>query len=626
MSKDPHIHSLNTQRTSSNETLDSSKFKDIRNLIYSGQFQAADRQVKMIGSQNSLTIRERIEIKLIETKLFVESQEFEKSLELIAEVLNLAKSEGNKLLEIDVSISLARIFLAQNNNDEALAIYDKAYKSLQTFLSLENEAYLVRKASLLLIRGDISRRKGELDKAIESLQQSIFIFQNLGLNYEIACSLNLLGTVFGQKGEFDRAHNNLNRSLEIFVTYDNNKQILKTLNNIGMILWQKGDLDAALEYYKRGQILANELDNKKANAALLLNMGLIHRDRGNYSFSLDYYQKALEIFSELKRKNEVAICLNNIGSILLMKGELDQVHRYFDQSLAIKIEVDDKEGIAFCYNNIGYILEMKGDLAGSTEEYRKGLEIFEQIGNNLNISLSLWNLIRVSVLADLPLDYEQYLEKLKKIYDTDLNKQINQRYRFSKALVLKTSERVAKKGESQRILEQLAQELINLDLGVQILLNLCELLLEEIKLTGNDEIIKEVKFYLEKLHEIAGEENSYPWLVQIYWLQSRLAMLELDIEKAQDLLSRAEELAKSKGLDHLVSLISRERFSLTDQLGKWQRFIDYEPPLKDVVEFTQFEDLLELVIENRLYNKEEEVLDYAASAKEFVDYLDREGI
>ncbi|MHA1543117.1 MAG: hypothetical protein ACTSQH_09085, partial [Candidatus Hodarchaeales archaeon] len=160
----------------------------------------------------------------------------------------------------------------------------------------------------------------------------------------------------------------------------------------------------------------------------------------------------------------------------------------------------------------------------------------------------------------------------------------------------------------------------------QVLLNLCELLLEEIKLTGNDEVIKEVKSYLDKLHGIAGEENSYPWLVQIYWLQSRLAMLELNIKKAQDLLSRAEELAKSKGLDHLVSLISRERFSLTDQLEKWQRFIDYKPPLKDVVEFTQFEDLLERVIENKLYNKEEEVLDYAASAKEFVDYLDREGI
>jgi tetratricopeptide (TPR) repeat protein len=493
-------------------------------------------------------------------------------------------------------------------------------------LSLENEAYLVRKASLLCIRGDISKRKRDLDKAIEFLQKSIFIFQNLGLNYETSCSLNLLGTVFGQKGEFDRAHNNYNRSLEIFVTYDNNKQILKTLNNIGMILWQKGDLDAALEYYKRGQILANELDNKYVNAILLLNMGLIHRDKGDYSLSLGYYQKALEIFTELKRKNEIAICLNNIGSILLMKGELDQVHRYFDQSLAIKIEVDDKEGIAFCYNNFGYLFEMKGDLAGSIEEYRKGLEIFEQIGNNLNISLSLWNLIRVLVLAGVPLDYEQYLEKLKKIHDIDLNKQINQRYRFSKALVLKTSERVTKKGESQRILEQLAQETINLDLGVQVLLNLCELLLEEIKLTGNDEVIGEVKSYIEKLHGIAGEENSYPWLVQIYWLQSRLAMLELDVEKAQDLLSRAEELAKSKGLDHLVSLISREKFSLTDQLEKWQRFIEKEPPLKDVVGFTQFEDLLERVIQNKLYNKEEKVLDYAASAKEFVDYLDREGI
>jgi hypothetical protein len=157
-------------------------------------------------------------------------------------------------------------------------------------------------------------------------------------------------------------------------------------------------------------------------------------------------------------------------------------------------------------------------------------------------------------------------------------------------------------------------------------LNLCELLLEEIKLTGNEQVLKEVRSHLDKLHEIAEGQKSYPWLVQVYWLQSRLALLELNVGKAQDLLNQAEELAESRGLDRLVSFISREKFQLTDQLGKWQRFFDHQPPLKDVVAFTQFEDLLERVIQNRLYRKEEDVLDYAATAKEFIDYLDKEGI
>ena len=138
----------------------------------------------------------------------------------------------------------------------------------------------------------VDQRVGAVaDKAIESLQQSIFIFQNLGLNYEIATSLNLLGIVFGQKGEFDQAHQNLNRSLEIFTTYNNNKQILKTLNNLGMILWQKGDLDTALEYYNRGQKLAKDLDDKYGILWSLYNWGILNSAIGNFEKSEERFKE-----------------------------------------------------------------------------------------------------------------------------------------------------------------------------------------------------------------------------------------------------------------------------------------------------------------------------------------------
>ena len=122
MSKDPHIQSPETQQTSKTETIESPKFKEIRNLIYSGQLQTADHQIELIASHPSLTAKDRIEIKLIKTKLLLESREIKKSLELIAEVNKLIKTDGSKLQEIDANIWLAKIHLAQNSCDEALDI------------------------------------------------------------------------------------------------------------------------------------------------------------------------------------------------------------------------------------------------------------------------------------------------------------------------------------------------------------------------------------------------------------------------------------------------------------------------------------------------------------------------
>ncbi|MFW9905498.1 MAG: hypothetical protein ACFFFH_14245 [Candidatus Thorarchaeota archaeon] len=49
-----------------------------------------------------------------------------------------------------------------------------------------------------------------------------------------------------------------------------------------------------------------------------------------------------------------------------------------------------------------------------------------------------------------------------------------------------------------------------------------------------------------------------------------------------------------------------------------EQIFEQKPSVKDVIELTQLGDLIDRMINKRIYRKEEEVLDYATKAKEIL--------
>ncbi|MFX0208276.1 MAG: hypothetical protein ACFFDT_19985 [Candidatus Hodarchaeota archaeon] len=154
-------------------------------------------------------------------------------------------------------------------------------------------------------------------------------------------------------------------------------------------------------------------------------------------------------------------------------------------------------------------------------------------------------------------------------------KLFDQIFRIAKALILKTSERTIEKAEAQKIFTQLAQETINNPgLTVEVLVNLSDLLLEELKVSGSDDAFNEVNYWTNKLLEFAKTQQSYSLLVETYLLQSQLALLELDIQKAQNLLFQVELLASEKKLGKYTQRITEEQESLQNNLSLWDKLLD----------------------------------------------------
>ncbi|GAI78879.1 unnamed protein product, partial [marine sediment metagenome] len=217
-----------------------------------------------------------------------------------------------------------------------------------------------------------------------------------------------------------------------------------------------------------------------------------------------------------------------------------------------------------------------------------------------DISETLFVLIKLEVETRNLVVAKTYLKKLDEIRKISDNPFIDQIYRLSNAVILKEGIRAINKVEAQKIfLEISKEEIVDQEFTVFAMLNLYDLLLEELKSTGSEEIIDELKTLSSKLLKIAKEQNSFAILAETYLVESKLALLELNLEEAEKLLLMAEKVALDKGLQRLAYLISDEHDNFNDQITKWEGIVARNLSLAERMELTHLQERLNNMIGKR---------------------------
>jgi tetratricopeptide (TPR) repeat protein len=604
------------------------KFPDlnrIEKLIYKEKLDEAMREVEHLENQSDLDQEGRLQNQIFKSLIYTRMGHFQNGLKIAEHAIEEAQKIKNPQLVHKALISkamslyeLGKLDICLNVIKEGLALF----KAMDIDKQLEIKD---GKATLKYIQGKVFWKKSKLDEAHECLNNSLSIKQEIGSLSGVADILNSIGIINLDKGELDLALNFFERSLTIFKKHGIKPSIAKSKNNIGRIYWKKGELDLALENFKASLVIYEELKNRLNVARVLLNMGLIYWNKGELDDALDFYNKSLGIYEGLENKNEKALCLNNIAIIYQFKGELDQALQIYQENLTIHEELGNKQQIAVCENNIGDIHHSKGHFDKAVDSYKKSLTLFEEVGNNIDMSEPLFNLVSVAIDQGSIEQTQLYLRKLQEIDMHEDNNYINQKYRLAQAIVLKESDRVIDIAEAQKILQELSQEeMISLEHKVTADINLCELLLQEIKTTGNEDILNELDKVLSQLSRVAEDQNSYIWLAKTNWLRSKVALLEFDLKQSQRLLSRAELIAHEKGLKNLSIKIASERNILLNQFNKWEKLLEQKPSVTEIIELTQIGEMVERMIQKKLDTADEDVMEYALVSRRLVELWEKD--
>ena len=286
---------------------------------------------------------------------------------------------------------------------------------------------------------------------------------------------------------------------------------------------------------------------------------------------MEYAQQSVALAEELGDKLHIARSLNNIGYLYWKKGELDRALEYGLQSLVLYEELDLKQAIAAVRDTIGIIYHQKGEMEQAVAHLEQSLAHFEELGANILMAYPLFHLISVAIDTASLDRAQRYLQRLQQLNEqVPDNKLISQLWRVAEALVLKTSTRARHRVKAEELLEQVTEEeVVDHEVTVAALLNLCDLLLTELRVSGDPEVLGEVQAHVTRLREIAQQQHSHWVLAETYVLQAKLALVELDVQGARRCLEQAQRLAKERGLQRLAMRISTEHDTLLDQLDQW---------------------------------------------------------
>lgn len=575
----------------------------IEQLIHIGELGKALNEIEKLEKEGKLDENGQLRNQILKSLVITDSGQPNSGLALADRVHKASLGTDSPLTIIDALISMANALLHLSRLTECLKVINDAENILKNLV--EDHFELARRDSALkLIKGKVYRRTGELDTALELIKNCLSLRMELGNTYATGDPLNEIGISYARKGDFDLALKYLEQSLKIFEDAGNKAQIVKIRNNIGMIYSNKGERDQALELYRKALVTSEELGNKRYVSAISLNIGLIYYSRGELNSALDFYQKSAAIFEELESQAEIAFCLNNIGMVYEIKGELDLALEFYQRSLEIAEKLDMKKIIAAGFNNVGRILHERGDFASALTHYEKSLRINNKIGYSLDICDSLVNLVFLVVSQGTPEKADSYLQQLQEIDQRGDNKIISQNYRLAKAMVLKTSSRVRDKAKAEALFEHIIEEeVVDHRLTVAAMLNLCDLLLEELRAFGNPTVLQEAKTLMQRTYALAQEQHSFSLVIESLILQAKLAMIDGNLTAAVKFLEQARMTAEEKNLGLLGTKVVAERQRLDDQYESWERLIQDNAPFQARLEQARCEDYfnraLNLVIEGR---------------------------
>ncbi len=366
------------------------------------------------------------------------------------------------------------------------------------------------------------------------------------------------------------------------------------------------DLKRSVKYVNKSLNLSDEIDNEVLYARSLFRKGKILTYQGKLDNSHEILDKSLEIGKKLNDHSIMANSLVAIGEIHRLKGDFAQALQFFDTALILHQEIDNNYGMAITYNNVGIVYYSQGDYDNSFENFTKSLERALEINFKFTVVESLFYLINILLSRDNFFEAKEHLDISRNASKNQQDTMICYYTQLSEAVFHKKTNRFTSLGKAQEILEYIiGKNLVYQEINIHAMLNLCEILLYELRFTNNPEILEDLEEISDKLLEIAKEQISRSLLAEVYWLKGRLALVDADIDKATGFLSQAQIIAEGQNLENLARKISSDHDAILTEYTSWKNIIEENASLADRIKASQVDKLILNMINRATFDLEE---------------------
>jgi len=535
------------------------RFQKIEQLIIHGKFQEAEKVIEEELKKKDITKEEELGflVQKSETEFYLGN--FQKALQLAELIQKESKGLDNIFLQVDALTLIAICTHWHGRITEGLEIVEKGLKGISTATNFPAKEIAKRKAKLLIWKSFIISHLGDFEKALELGKEALSFAEECGYRNVVSHSLIVIGDAYVKLGDTRNAVEHIEKALKIATELGNKFFIGYSYAVLAINKWGNFRNQEALDLFNKCFSLSKEIGSTLL-FGYMYNAGNAYRNLYQLDKTLEYYQVALKYAPFLEYLS---------------------------------------------YANMGYTYFLKYDLEQAKEYYLKSMGISEEISDSYILPLNLSNLVTISLESKELTQAKKYLKQLKELSEETGFERIDQMYRFASILVLKATGDISDLAEAAKLLKEfLAEESLPSFQRLDALYSLLEIRIKELQISANEEALKEAQKRLYHL-EVEAEEQQLKWLLaDVFRLQSQLALVELDAEKAIVLLEKAKVIAEEINVELLKEKIKVDLEKIEKQISMWNKLQERKAPINETVKLVSLESTVknikqETVLEER---------------------------
>ena len=261
-------------------------------------------------------------------------------------------------------------------------------------LAVHNARIVEDGASLVVILrqyGLLELARGGLKKAKGMLEESIEIARAEGLDKEYASSVTILAATLNRMGEYDNALNAINESIRLKQELANELEIAISQHNKGEILMRLGRIDEAETLYQQVFELCNTINETMGRIVSRKALGIIALGRGDTLTARGHFEYMLEQTQPIS-PHMVQMAQVRLGTVDEAEGALDVALERFETALKFMLDAADFGTAASIREALGGLLIKLKRLDDAEDQLKEALKVAienEQPQIYLNALLSL---------------------------------------------------------------------------------------------------------------------------------------------------------------------------------------------------------------------------------------------
>ncbi|MFI0786721.1 ATP-binding protein [Streptomyces lydicus] len=253
----------------------------------------------------------------------------------------------------------------------AQLVYERAAESSNDFL-------IASSANLLAC---LKMDCGLLQEGLPLLEESLAIYQRLGIEHEIAQVLYNLGTIHRAAGNTKEAVQNFEKDLEVCLNSGDESGAAETMNTLALTYVEMGNFEKA-EKLQRGALeIFKRIGNPHKLSMVSNDLGITlrHQDRKEEALALHLDDIALS--RQVGNQSGEALAQANAAACLQALGRAEEAESRFHSAVAVFRDLGDRQRLARTLISQVPLLFSVGKAEVAEEYVAKAVSILEEYGD-----------------------------------------------------------------------------------------------------------------------------------------------------------------------------------------------------------------------------------------------------